>query len=69
MAPKEEPGTLETLLRHYRQIPKTQFKKYESKVAGNIGAVLRRTIPGIGTGNPGSILSGYVETGVLMILP
>jgi hypothetical protein len=27
MAPKEEPGTLETLLRHYRQIPKTQFQK------------------------------------------
>jgi hypothetical protein len=31
------------------------------KAAGNIGPAVRNTIPGIGTGNPGSISSGYVE--------
>jgi hypothetical protein len=39
------------------------FKKHKSKAARNIGAAVRNTIPGIGTGNPGSILNGYVEKG------
>jgi hypothetical protein len=56
-------------MRDYRQILMEIFKKSESKAAGNIGAAVRTTIPGIGTGNPGSILSGCVENGVLMILP
>ena len=38
-------------------------------VAGNIGPVVMNTIPGIGTGNPGSASSGYVENWVWMILP
>jgi hypothetical protein len=46
------------------QILTTIFKKSESKVAGNIGPAVRNTIPGIGTGNPGSILSGCVVSRV-----
>jgi len=38
-------------------------------VAGNIGAAVRITIPGIETGNPGSTLKGCVEKEVWMILP
>jgi hypothetical protein len=45
------------------------FKRSESMALENIGAAVRITIPGIGTGNPGSILSGYVKSGVSMILP
>jgi hypothetical protein len=37
----------------------TIFKKYDSKATVNIGYAVRNTIPGIGTGNRGSILSGY----------
>jgi len=45
------------------------LKKYESKAARNIGPAVRNTIPGIGTGNPGRILSGFIETEAWMILP
>jgi hypothetical protein len=35
----------------------------------NTIAAVNTTIPGIGTGNPGSILSDYAKNGVLMIFP
>ena len=41
----------------------------ESKAAGNIGDAVRLTIPEIGPGNLGKILSGCVENEALMILP
>jgi predicted oxidoreductase (fatty acid repression mutant protein) len=64
-----EPGVLETCMRDYRQILKTNFQKITIESGGNIGTAVRTTIPGIGTGNPGSILSGCVVSRVLMILP
>jgi hypothetical protein len=45
------------------------LKKSESNAPGNNGLAVRTTIPGIGTGNPGSTLSGCVETKAWMILP
>lgn len=56
-----EPGVIETFMRVYRRILIQIFKRSESKVAGNICPAVKDTIPGIGTGNPGSILSGWVE--------
>ena len=35
----------------------------ESTALGNIGPAVSSTIPGIGTGNPGSISSDFVENG------
>jgi hypothetical protein len=45
----------------------TNFKKYEPNALGNIGLAVRTTIPGIGTGNPGTISSGCVVNKVSMI--
>jgi hypothetical protein len=53
-----EPGVLETCMRDYRQILKTIFQKITIESGGNIGPAVRNMIPGIGTGNPGSTLSG-----------
>jgi hypothetical protein len=64
-----EPATLKTFMRDYRQILYDNFQKYEPKAAANIGLAAVITIPGICTGNPGSILNGCAENGVLMILP
>jgi len=67
-----EPGTLETFIRDYRQILMAHFRRIE--VEGGMeywtcGQDHDPRIPGIGTGNPGSILSVYAVTRVSMILP
>jgi len=62
-----ETGELETFIRDYNGYQWTIFKKYESKAAGNIGTAARLTVPGIGTGNPGTISSSFVENGAWMI--
>ena len=64
-----ESGTLETFLPEYLRIPTINFQKIRIEAAGNIGAAVRNTIPGIGTGNHDIISSGCVERGDLMVLP
>ena len=64
-----KPGTQATFLRNYRQILLFNLKNFVLKEIGNIDAAVRRTIPGIGTGNPGKISSGGAENGVTIILP
>jgi hypothetical protein len=44
------------------------FQKIIIEGGGIFGIAVRTTIPGIETGNPGSILSGCAENGVSMIL-
>jgi predicted oxidoreductase (fatty acid repression mutant protein) len=63
----EETGTLKKFLRIYRQILMDNFQKVRIEDAGNITAAIRTTIQGIGTGNPGSISSSFVENGAWMI--
>jgi hypothetical protein len=64
-----ESDTLDTFLLDNAGFSWTIFKKYESKAALNIGLAIRNTIPGIGTGKPGSTPSDCVERGDLMVLP
>jgi hypothetical protein len=71
---RDSPLFLRTL--HVGNIPaglslgfsRTIFKKYESNLAGNITSAVKITIPGIGTGNPGSISSDFVKIWFSMIL-